>query len=217
MSATRLSRPADVPVDVGRDEAREAAERELSDPIYHADDPSLVERVLDWLADRLGALLDGLSGVAPGGIAGVLVLLVLAVVAVVAIRLRAGKLVRTRRVRDTVLGERVLTAAEHRTASEYALARGDHSTAVTERFRAIVRELEQRAMLEVRGGQTADEIAVAAGAVLPDHAVGMRDGARVFDDVYYGGRRAMAEQYDALAALDSEIRSARPVLAGSTR
>lgn len=204
-------------MDIGRDEAREAAERELSDPIYHADDPSLVERVLDWIGDRLIDLLDRLSGVAPGGITGLLVLLAVAVLIAVAVKLRVGKLARTRRERTTVLGARARTAAEHRAASEKALADGDHRTAVAERFRAIVRELEQRAVLEVRGGQTADELAAAAGAVLPDQADGLRAAARLFDDVYYGGRQATSAQYETLTALDSEAQGARPVFAGSAR
>lgn len=42
-----------------REPAREAAERELSKPMYHENDPSLFDRALrkffDWLDDMLGA------------------------------------------------------------------------------------------------------------------------------------------------------------------
>ena len=45
---------ADVPVDLDRDEAREAAARELSNPAYVSDDPNPIERVVNWVLEKLG-------------------------------------------------------------------------------------------------------------------------------------------------------------------
>ncbi|WP_167976291.1 hypothetical protein [Lentzea indica] len=53
---------SDVPVDLDRDEAREAATRELSDPAYVSDDPNPLERAIDWVLNRLGELLAGAGG-----------------------------------------------------------------------------------------------------------------------------------------------------------
>ncbi|MFD9258600.1 hypothetical protein ACFVZQ_09000, partial [Streptomyces sp. NPDC059538] len=56
------------PVTTPRDPAREAAERELSKPMYHENDPSLMDRALrkffGWLDDMLGAAP---RGAPPGG------------------------------------------------------------------------------------------------------------------------------------------------------
>ncbi|MFD9163985.1 hypothetical protein ACFVZ8_18675, partial [Streptomyces sp. NPDC059558] len=56
------------PVTTPRDPAREAAERELSKPMYHENDPSLMDRALrkffGWLDDMLGARR---RGGPPGG------------------------------------------------------------------------------------------------------------------------------------------------------
>jgi hypothetical protein len=81
---------------------------------------------------------------------------------------------------------------------------------VRERLRAIVRSLEERAVLEPRPGRTADEAASEAGAALPDCAAGLRSAALLFDDVWYGGRPAGPEGDAALRELDDRVRSARP-------
>ena len=46
------------PVTVPRDPAREAAERELQNPAYHQHDPGLLDRVTDWLDERLNRIVD---------------------------------------------------------------------------------------------------------------------------------------------------------------
>lgn len=199
----------EVPVDIGRDEARDAAARELSDPSYRAHDPSWPERALAWVLERLEELLNGVAGVTPGGALGLIVLLVLAVLVAVIVRLRVGKIARTERAERAIFGERTASAAEHRAAAQAALARGDHAEAVTELFRAIVRELEQRGVLRVTGGLTADEVADAAGAVLPRSAAGLREAARTFDDVYYGGHPATIAEYHAMSTVDDQVRSER--------
>lgn len=204
---------ADVPVDVGRDEARGAAARELADPIYDAAEPSWLERVMAWLLERFGDLVSALFEVTPGGAFGLIVLLVLAVVIAVVVRLRMGKVARTARAGKAVFGERVRTAAEHRDAAEAALARGDVDSAVAERFRAIAREFEERGVLRQIAGMTADEIAAAAGGPLPGCAEDLRRAARAFDDVYYGGHAATVETYRFLCTVDDRVRVERPMLA----
>ncbi|HCA84735.1 MAG TPA: hypothetical protein DEQ61_04090, partial [Streptomyces sp.] len=80
------------------------------------------------------------------------------------------------------------------------------------RMRALVRSLEERALLDPRPGRTADEAAAEAGRPLPAHADRLRAAARDFDDVVYGGRHATAETYARLRELDVELQQARPLL-----
>lgn len=82
-------------------------------------------------------------------------------------------------------------------------------------MRAIVRSLEERALLDPRPGRTADEAAAEAGRALPGHATRLRSAARDFDDVTYGGRTAGQSTYLALRALDTELDEAKPVLPGA--
>lgn len=207
----------DVPVDVGRDEAREAAARELSDPAYAAARPSLFDRILRWIGDRLGEVFSGVGSLGTGGVAGLVVLVLLIVLAVIAIRLRVGKVARTTRAVSGVFAGQVLAAADHRRAADAAAARGDFGEAVLERFRAVVRELEERGVVDEVSGRTVDEIARAASSVLPGSADSLRVAATIFDDVLYGGRPATVDGYRHLVALDDEVRTTRVVLAGARR
>ena len=78
------------------------------------------------------------------------------------------------------------TAAQLRADADAAAARGDWRSAVIDRFRAVVRSLEERVVLDVRPGRTADEAAAVAGLRFPAEADALRRGARLFDDVCYG-------------------------------
>jgi len=197
-----------VPVDVGPDEARDAAARELSDPAYHAADPSLPQRILAWLGQRLDDLFAGIASVTHGGLPGLVVLALLAVLVVVIIRLRVGRIVRTARI-PPLFEARPRSADDHRRAAESARSAGDLDEAVRERFRAIVRELEQRGVLDRTSGRTVDEIAAQAGHALPASADALTTGAAIVDDVLYGGRPSTVDEYDHLAALDDRVRRER--------
>jgi hypothetical protein len=105
-----------------------------------------------------------------------------------------------------VFGSTVLTADEHRAAAERAATAGDLAEAVRERFRAVVRELEQRGVLDPRAGRTVDEVAQEAGTALPLVADDLRGAAVQFDDVWYGGRPATAEGYRQLVCVDDRVR-----------
>jgi hypothetical protein len=81
---------------------------------------------------------------------------------------------------------------------------------VRERLRAVVRSLEERAVLDERPGRTADEAAAEAGRALPDCVAGLRAAAVLFDEVWYGGRPAGPASYAALRDLDAQVQAARP-------
>jgi hypothetical protein len=195
---------SDVPVDLGRDEAREAAVRELSDPAYVSDDPNPLQRALDWILDRLGELFAGAGGMS--GFTAIAIIVAVVVLIVIIIRLRTGRTGRALRSGAKVFGSTVMTAAEHRAAAEKAAAAGDLAEAVRERFRAVVRELEQRGVLDARAGRTVDEVAFEAGRALPVLADDLRGAAVQFDDVWYGGRPATAEGYQLVVSVDGRVR-----------
>ncbi|MEV6239343.1 DUF4129 domain-containing protein [Lentzea sp. NPDC051838] len=195
---------SDVPVDLGRDEAREAAARELSDPAYVSDDPSLIERAFNWVLKQLDEVFAGVAGMS--GITATTILVVLAVIIVIVIRLRVGRTIRAASRSGDVF-DVVLTAAEHRAAAERAAAAGELAEAVRERFRAVVRELEQRGVLDPRAGRTVDEVAFEAGQALPALADDLRGAAVQFDDVWYGGLPATTQGYQRLVSVDDRVRA----------
>jgi uncharacterized protein DUF4129 len=191
-----------------REEAQRAAEQELADPAYSADHPGPVGRAVRWLFDQFGHLLDRAAEVTPAGYAGLAVLVVLLALLVIVIRLRLGRIGRvTPRADDPLFDPRARSADEHRRAADGHAARGEWAEAVRERFRAVVRGLEERTLLDPRPGRTADEVATEGGRALPIHAAGLRAAARVFDDVWYGGRAATPEMDAQLHAVDEAVRA----------
>ncbi|MFJ8794818.1 DUF4129 domain-containing protein [Streptomyces sp. NPDC102462] len=204
------------PVTVGRDPAREAARRELAKRMYHENDPSLLQRAMNAIWDWLGKVLDTAASATPGGTLG-LIIVVLAVIAVLAaLWWRLGTPRRRPAAAPALFDERPRSAAEHRAAAEAHAAQGHWNQAVQERMRAVVRALEERALLDVRPGRTADEAASEAGRALPPHTDRLHAAARAFDDVTYGGRRADRQTYDRLAGLDRDLERSKPALAVSS-
>lgn len=200
---------------VGRDEARRAAERELSKGIYHENEPGLLERAIDRALEWVGRLLGGVVDATPGGSVGVLVLVLLVGALIAVVLWRTGPLRRGARTTSAVVelsGE--LTADEHRRRADAHAAAGRYAEAVRERMRAIVRELEARGVLEPQAGRTADEVAREAGAVVPVIAADLRAAAGVFDEVWYGGRPATARSDAEVRQADQRIRHAQLAVSG---
>ncbi|MFD8814120.1 DUF4129 domain-containing protein [Streptomyces sp. NPDC059627] len=204
------------PVTTPRDPAREAARHELSKRMYHEHDPGLFQRALNAVLDWVDRLLSAAASATPGGALG-LVVVVLVVIAVLgALWWRLGTPRRQPVSAAALFDDRPRSAAEHRAAAEAHAAQGHWNQALQERMRAVVRALEERALLDVRPGRTADEAAAEAGRALPAHTDRLRAAAREFDDVTYGGRRAAQASYDRVADLDRDLERTKPVLASNT-
>ncbi|MEV8231233.1 DUF4129 domain-containing protein [Streptomyces sp. NPDC079167] len=216
-TAVRLIRAGEeIPVDTARVPAREAAQDELSDPMYHEHDPNLLERGLDRFWDWIGDLFAGAADAAPGGPLG-LVVLALAVVGLgAALWWRLGTPRRAPHSPETLFDSTTRSADDHRTAAAAHAEARRWTAAVQERMRALVRSLEDRAVLDPRPGRTADEAAAEAGRLMPSHSDRLRAAARIFDEVTYGGRSADEAAYLTLRTLDLELEAAKPLLTTAT-
>jgi hypothetical protein len=204
------------PVTIGRDPAREAARRELTKGMYHENDPSLFQRALNAFWEWVDKLFGSAASATPGGALGLVVIIVAVVLVLAALWWRLGTPRRQPTSAATLFDDRPRSAAEHRAAAEARAAQGHWNQAVQERMRAIVRSLEERALLDVRPGRTADEAAAAAGRALPSHTDRLRAAARDFDDVTYGGRRASEQSYHRIAELDRDLERTKPRLTSSS-
>ncbi|MEU7556132.1 DUF4129 domain-containing protein [Streptomyces sp. NPDC044571] len=202
------------PVTTPRDGGREAAERELSKPMYHEHDPGLLQRALNRFWEWVGDLFDHASAATPGGALGLAAVAALVVLALAALWWRLGAPRRAVAPAATLFDDAPRSAADHRTAAEAHAAAGRWSEAVRERMRAIVRSLEERALLDPRPGRTADEAAAEAARSLPAHTAELRAAARAFDDVTYGGRTADPDTYARLRTLDLALPHTKPLLTG---
>ncbi|MFD7308964.1 DUF4129 domain-containing protein [Promicromonospora sp. NPDC059942] len=207
---------ADLPVVPDRDTAREWLTSELQRPEY-AERESLLSRVIRWVMDWLSGIDwpdTAMSGPQLGIGLAIVAVVVLAIAWLIAGPVRLG---RDRAGKAEVLdADDARTAAQMRAAADAAAASGDWRTAAAERFRAVVRSLEERVVIEPRPGRTAQEAAGDAGERLPGQAAGLRSGADLFDGVEYGDRVATAADDAALRELDAQVTAARPTAVPAT-
>lgn len=189
-------------VDIDRDAAYEAAQRELAKPVYPR--ATLNDRIAEWLNDLLYRLMHA-GGALPGGWFTIVVLGLLILTAVI-VAVRIARRTLGRRSEDRLYGSGTLSAADHRARAEHAAARQDWATAIRQRLRAIGRQLEQDGVLNPVPGRTAGELADAAGGVLPECAADLAVAAVTFDDVTYGQRPGTEPGYRLIAGLDDRVR-----------
>ncbi len=199
-------------IDIDRDTAHEAAQRELAKPIYPK--ASLTERFSEWLDDLLFRIAQEGSKL-PGGWFTVAVLLImLAVAIVVAVRIARRTMHTNRGGEHALFDSHELTAAQHRATAEQFAAEGNWAAAIRHRLRAIARQLEEDGVLNPVPGRTATELAVDAGAALPDLGVELIQAATAFNDVTYGERPGTEPAYRMITELDHHLRHRGPTAAG---
>ncbi|MFD1213580.1 DUF4129 domain-containing protein [Arthrobacter sp. GCM10027362] len=202
----------DAPVSTGPDEARELLIRELAKQPYQDAKPGLLQELLAGFLQWLQDLVNSLAGLDPN--AGTL-MIGLAVLALIActIWIVKPRLDRRRRREAEVFDTgAVRTAAEHRSLAAAAAARADWNEAVTEQFRALVRAMEERAVLEEQPGRTADEVATRLGPVFPAHTGALRGAAALFDAVRYGNIPADQDGYQSVRGPEAALAAASPDL-----
>lgn len=201
---------------IDRDDAREAARRELGKRIYQGRQAGWLERALEWIFDKLARAFSTVGSVSPGGVPGLLLLLLVAVALVVVLRKQLGPL-RRRDLLGDDRGELTRSADYYRAEAAGFAAAGNWREALRARFRAVIRELEQRAILDSRAGRTAGEIAAEASIAMPSIAAPMRRAADVFNEIWYGDRPATKAAYDAMVTVDESVRVGNTSFALSVR
>jgi hypothetical protein len=128
------------------------------------------------------------------------------VLLVVAVLVRFGPLARSAsRAAEFALRS---NPADHRALADRFAAEGRYAEAVRERLRAVVRDLEGRGAAPPRSGRTVDEIVTEAGRTLPGAAAELAAGARLFSEIWYGGRRAVAGDDERLREVDRRVAEA---------
>jgi hypothetical protein len=204
------------PIAIDREAAREAAENELSKPIYPRG--SLTDQFNAWL-DELIFRIVAKGDLLPGGWFTLAVLAIILVIAViVAVRI-ARRTMHTRRGGDPQLfGAAELSAAQHRELAQQSAARGDWAAAIRHRLRAVARHLEETGVLTPVPGRTATELARDAGAALPELTRELSSAATAFNDVTYGEVPGTEAAYQMISDLDHHLarRSPHPATAAPT-
>ncbi|WP_407317002.1 DUF4129 domain-containing protein [Isoptericola halotolerans] len=203
-----LLHATEVPVVPDRETARDWLVEELAKPEY-AQDPSLLMRLLEWILDLFSGI--GAVDVSPWRLAVIVAVVLVAVVAVAYFVAGPARLRRHAARGSAVVHEDdARTADQMRAAADRAADSQDWTLAVLERFRAVVRGLEERVVLDERPGRTAREAAAAASARLPGLGTALHDAAERFDAVCYGHLPAGPDDDAMMRTLDARATETRP-------
>lgn len=204
--------PLDVPVQLSRQEAQRLAAEELAKVKYGIDMPDWLQRLLDWLKNLLESLLPSQppafgGGAGPQWILPVVVVLLLAALAFIVWKVGLPRF--NRRHKDAEVDvDADVSPDEYRTLADEAAAREDWETAVRERFRALVRELEIRTVLDPRPSRTAMEVAWVTGRVAPPASADVTAAASVFSEVTYGDTVPTGTHDDTMRRLVTNVLAA---------
>jgi Domain of unknown function (DUF4129) len=191
-------------IDVDRDTAHHAAQRELDKPIYPKG--SMTQRLEDWIHNLLFRLIEKGSSL-PGGWFTLSVLFILLVAAIVLTVRIVRRTIRTHDRGDYQLFDTgQLSAEQHRAIADRFAVEGNWTAAIRHRLRAVARGVEETRVLDPAPGRTANELAHDAGARLPQLASEFFRAATEFNDVTYGERPGTPTAYQLIAALDDHLR-----------
>lgn len=204
----------DVPVVPDAPEARRWLEQELEKSKYGQrpdPEPTWFDEWLRSIREWFDGLFQGLGDANNPVWPVVIVVVVVAVLVVAFLLFGVPRLNRRSRAGGELFAEDdERDAAALRAAAKRAAAEGDYATAIGELFRALARGLSERTLVITSPGTTAHGFARRAGAVFPDAAARLARAADDFDGVRYLGNPGTAEQWEAMALLERELRSATP-------
>ncbi|RRD24435.1 DUF4129 domain-containing protein [Actinomyces bowdenii] len=209
----------EVPATPQADEARQAAEIELSRPIYDQRE-GLLARLWAWLRSLLedGQLV---AGAPPWVSTAIMVLCAALIIAALVLILRLARRI-TLPAKAGTQGDALFgddrDSEDLTRAADAAASRADFATAVVERFRAIIRSLDERGLIEEYPGMTADESVPLAARSLGDCEIITRlgQGAELFDAVRYGRVEPSSQQDEWMRGLARDVTGARAPRARAT-
>ena len=208
------------PLDQDPEAVRDAADRILADRSYRPPSPAPLERVIDWILDRLDdlfapfeSLVGGLGGAGGGG--GTIVAYVILAVAVallIRVLLRADwrrpRRDRTDRDEPRVTVTSRPDAAGWRERAATAEAEGRWRDAVRLRFAVLVAELIAGGVLDAVPGRTAAEYHRALAELRPTAAEPFGRAVRIFEDAWYGDVLVGPDDAAAVRHLTGEVLAA---------
>lgn len=196
------------------DGARDLLQRELSKPEYNAPE-NIIQRLVDWLFQRLGSLLNVVPG--SGWLSGLLIVLVLAIV-VVAIVFATRHRLRDRTLRSNsgvVLDDVNLTATDYRARARQGAAAGNWDGCLLDSYRALTASAGERTLLDDAPTRTAHEVADRLAVTFTEHADDLRWSADAFDRVRYGEISCDKDDAERVQNLDRSIEHTKPAAAWS--
>lgn len=212
-----MTESTEPPLTPDEETAREWVKQQLETPEYAAAKPSpfdqFVEDVARWFSDLFtGDGIGGGFGLDPGWIATIAAIIIAILLLVLFGRPRAIATRSQDASAQVFLDDDERTAAQLLDAASRAAASGNFSLAVVEQFRALCRALQDRTLLTLRPGDTAQAAAHRATEVFPQFTGELRTAAAVFDRTRYLDGTASESEYLALRNLCDTLAQTQPTL-----
>lgn len=198
----------DVPVDPDGEQGRQWIIQELAKPEYQAAQPSWFDRIAQAFWNWLTSLDLSGGGGAQGPLLVVLITVIVAVVIVAFLIFGLPRLNRKAAQTGALLEDDRRTAAQLRESAATAAARSDWPVAIEELFRAVALSLMERGLVHTSPGTTALQFSRSAGSTFPGFAARLTDCGELFDAVRYLDQPGSQADYERLAQLELELRSA---------
>lgn len=198
--AGRLGDPA---VDAGQ--AREAAETVLSRPEFQPAEPSLLDRALQWVGERVGRLFLGVDFGATGTV-GAVVLVVLLALLVLAVLWLVRSVRRSRRLETVTSGDAGRRSVDWAAEAAAHEAVGRWRDAVRCRYREVLADLATLGTVQERPGRTAGEHLRDVAERLPGARAPFAAVTATFEATWYGGE---APDAATVAAVGSDVAAVR--------
>ncbi|ARD42215.1 DUF4129 domain-containing protein [Actinomyces gaoshouyii] len=198
-----LARAGGPPATPDASQAGEAARRELAKPAY-AERTDPLTAIWQWLQHHidLGSVIPGIP---PWASVTIVVLALTALIVIIGAMARRVTIARLSGDVRGPLFEDDRDAAALTSTADLAANRGDFATAVVDRFRAIIRFLDELSILEDYPGLTSHEAAALAASALPELSADLHTGARLFDAVRYGDVVASPDEDAWMRALAGDV------------
>lgn len=211
MPSSRVDAGGGDPGPVDPEAARDAAREILSGAEYAEPEPTLVERAVEWMGERLGSFFGTLTGGGPGSAIGWFVLVILLVGA-------AWLLVRAARVpgvASAATDPGVRYGTETRWDAEVWLAEaerlaaaGDHRGALRCRHQAMLARMVDARLVDEAPGRTADEYRRLLEDRRPELRAWLVELTERFERVWYGGEPVGPGHLDAFSEACRTVESA---------
>jgi hypothetical protein len=186
------------------DTVRRLADDILARPEFRQPAPSLFERVQQWLADRIGQVVESLVGGNANAISWLLFFALVGVVVWFVLRFARTVQVDPAR-RPEVAVERRRTPAEWRAEAAEREAAGEWRAALRCRYRALVGDLAQRGIVPDIAGRTAGEYRVDVGRALPPVAPDFAGATELFERAWYGDIATGPAESEQFRALEERV------------
>lgn len=204
-----------IPLDPDGEQARRLLTAELADPAYRIAEPTWFDRTAQAIRDGIAALFSGSVGPEWATVVAVIIgaaLLALVVIAIVLWGLPARRSSAASTPGDLFGDQEQRSAAELRQAAADAAGRSDWDEAIVLRLRAAARGLDERGILDLPPGTTAQQFALRARELSAAAGPDLAAGAAAFDSVRYLGGRGTRAGYAAVAAADDALAALTPQL-----